>query len=180
MAAALPLVRTSGSAVTTKQIAEAAGIDEGTIFRVFPDKATLITHVLETALDAEPVAARIRAIDPEAPLASRMVEAVEVLQERMAELISLITALGAHRRPDPAPQAHARFEEADRCLNEALEAVLSPDADQLRKRPADVARLLQLVTLSATHPRLAHGPPLPPSEIVSLVLDVVRDRTPKR
>src|SRR5262245_33537829 len=44
--AALPLVLEHGERVTTKQIAEAAGIAEGTIFRVFEDKDAVIAAVV--------------------------------------------------------------------------------------------------------------------------------------
>ena len=50
IAATLPLLLAHGASVTTRQIAEAAGIAEGTIFRVFPDKESLIEAVVEPRL----------------------------------------------------------------------------------------------------------------------------------
>jgi AcrR family transcriptional regulator len=48
--ATLPLLLEHGEMVTTRQIADAAGIAEGTIFRVFADKDELIAAVLDAAL----------------------------------------------------------------------------------------------------------------------------------
>ena len=47
----LHLLIEHGPSVTTRQIAEAAGIAEGTIFRAFPDKEHLIEAVVERVLE---------------------------------------------------------------------------------------------------------------------------------
>ena len=69
--AMLPLLLEHGEMVTTRQIAEAAGIAEGTIFRVFADKDELIAAVVDPALDPEPLEQAFGAIDLGLPFERR-------------------------------------------------------------------------------------------------------------
>ena len=59
--AVVPLLREYGEAVTCRQIADAAGIAEGTIFRVFADKDELLARRVRAAVDLAPA----RSIDPQ-------------------------------------------------------------------------------------------------------------------
>jgi AcrR family transcriptional regulator len=169
VAATLPLLLAHGSAVTTRQIAEAAGIAEGTIFRVFPDKDSLIEAVFEHVLDTAALDDAIAAIDAALPLETRLVEAVEILRRRFADIHQLKTALGTAQVAGPG---------ATRTDLGALAGVFEPDRDELRRDPLEAAHLLRGLTIAGTHPALILDEPLSPAEIVSLFLDGVRKAAP--
>ena len=56
--AVIPLLISRGSNVTTAEMADAAGIAEGTIFRVFPDKPSLLHEALKSSFDPAPTLKR--------------------------------------------------------------------------------------------------------------------------
>src|SRR5660398_293669 len=56
--AVVPLLLSQGADVTTKDIADAAGIAEGTIFRAFVDKEELIQQAVARFMDPEPTRLR--------------------------------------------------------------------------------------------------------------------------
>ncbi|MGE3359188.1 MAG: TetR/AcrR family transcriptional regulator [Acidimicrobiia bacterium] len=165
IAAARPLLLRNGPSVTTRQIAEAAGVAEGTLFRVFADKDTLLRAVLEDAVDPAPVERAIVEIDRAQPLEVQLEEAVTILQRRALDIWALITAIGTH--PGPPQSKHpVRFH--------SLTELLEPHAARLRCDPRFAAEALRAMALAMTHPLAAPRPRPDAAAIVALFLDGVR------
>src|SRR6187397_1003448 len=103
IAAAIPLVCDHGAAVSTREIAEAAGIAEGTIFRVFPTKDAIVDALFEDAFDARGDWQRLKTVDPAMGLEACLVELVEMLQRRIGRIMALFAAVG-FRQPQANPE----------------------------------------------------------------------------
>ena len=82
----------------------------------------------------------------------------------------------AARRTLPEPERAWRIRAAEARVVDALALLVDPDRDQLHCPPQEAGRRLRLVTLALSNPRLADSDPLPPEEIVSLVLDGLRQQ----
>ncbi len=154
VAAALPLVVEHGASVTTAQVARAAGIGEGTVFRAFADKDALLAACLTEALRRDDTLAHVRAIDLDQPLADRLVEAVETLRAYLTRMGAVVGALGAHgTRRDPAdrPAADRRRESMTETVD-ALAGLFEPEQDQLRRDPEYLARVFHHLVLAGGEP----------------------------
>jgi AcrR family transcriptional regulator len=160
VSATLPLLLEYGERVTSRQIAEAAGIAEGTIFRAFADKEELIAAVLDVALDQQPLEDALAAIDPTQSLPAALDAAIAVLQQRVIDIWRLVSSVGTRFHE------HARRPLTD---SHALVRLLERHCGELSVPSLTAARLLRALTLSTTHPMLADEP-MSPSEIRQLFL----------
>ncbi len=173
IAATLPLLRAHGQAVTTRQIAEASGIGEGTIFRVFHDKSELIDACLTATFDQAPALELFAAIDRGLPLQDRLLAAVRILQDRLLAVLELLIALGFAGPPERGEDRHRmdpRARDGHGHLLDAIAELLEPDRDRLRLSPVETARVARLLTFAASHPKITDGEPMTAEQIVSVLL----------
>jgi AcrR family transcriptional regulator len=166
IAATRPLLYEHGRDTTTKLIAEAAGIAEGTIFRSFPTKEELFDAVLEREFDPEAFLALVAEIDPALPLRDRLVAYTALLQRRFLGIFRLMAAMGM-----PKPPAKFQDEQVRRRLHDhGLVAVIAVDAEHLSLPVERVVELVRGLTFAASHPHLTDQRPLTPEEIVDVLL----------
>jgi AcrR family transcriptional regulator len=176
VAATVPLLREHGMAVSTRQIAEAAGVAEGTIFGVFPDKASLLRAAVISAFDPEPLVDAMTGVAGQGDLRTRLREVVKLLRWRLSANEPLIAATRTvAAEPDQTREFLERMQHARRRMLEGIAAVIEPDAARLRRDPRSAARLLLMLVMASVHSGLGGQPnalsDLDADEIVSLLLD---------
>ncbi|MFO7544130.1 MAG: TetR/AcrR family transcriptional regulator [Trueperaceae bacterium] len=177
-AAVAPVLIERGAAVTTKELAQAAGVAEGTLFTVFPDKRAIVLAAVERRMDPEPVVRGMRGIASDAPLDEQLRRAATLVLAGMQEAFALFAVLHAvtapessrRRRPGHVPEAPAFVTRWSTSVIAALEELLEPHRARLRTAPSRVATVLLGMLFACNRPYATAPEPMNTTEIVDVVL----------
>jgi AcrR family transcriptional regulator len=172
IAATVPLLHEHGLDVSTRKIAEAAGVAEGTIFGVFPDKHSLVMAALMHALDPQPTLEALAEIDRALGLRFRLIRAADLINDRFAANAKLMSAARSLAlSTGAAPGTARRMADAQARLLAAITKVVEPDGAKLRRSPATAARLLLLFCGANAYGPFGDPGRFDGEEMVSLLLD---------
>lgn len=150
--ATLPLLLERGPEISTREIAQAACVAEGTIFRVFETKQDLIHATIHAALSPDAALADLAALPSDQSLPDRVAAVLDVLKAHTARTRSLFATLFGSRDGGPPPhrgKPPGHPEDARLRIFAGTAEALEPYADQLRIPPASAAPMLSALAFTA-------------------------------
>ena len=177
--AVIPLLLEKGSAVTSRDMAEAANIAEGTIFRVFPDKTSVIHEAVKASMDPDQIQQAIAAIPSMDPLADQLEAAARILvgrSEQVAALIGVLHASGLHA--DGPPSGTRRYVmDASTAILSALTNLFERARDEIRVSPRQAAIAFRGFVFAAAHPLVQDDEQPSLQESVEVLMNGIASQT---
>ena len=180
IAATETLLIEHGTATTTRLIAEAAGVAEGTIFRHFRDKRELYRAVAENVFDPTRGGdSMAEVVEGKADIEDKLRAVIDLLAatSQRGLLVMMAVRSAVTEEPDPEgvrhPPSPPKFLiEANKALIDNLtRLVFEPHVNELRLPPRKAALVLRSLTIGAWLPGLNRtNQPLSSEDVIDVLL----------
>ena len=175
IAAARSLLISTGITFTTRQVADSAGIAEGTIFRAFGSKSELLEAVIDDILDPTDLCAQIVALPAERPMVETVSAVIRLLHKGIGTTSAVFAALHhvAADGDEPPKKAHSAPIHRERAekLQQAIATVLQPYAAQIRIPAAQAAAMVRSTAFATAHPFFSDPQVSDPATIADLLVN---------
>jgi AcrR family transcriptional regulator len=169
--AVMPLLAQRGPLVTSAEMAEAAGVAQGTIFHVFGDKQAVIDAAVSSAFDLQQLVDEIHGLVHERDLVERLGAAIDLICDRLATALPLIMKCGGSK-PKVEDGEHPMVK-----MRGAITSLLDPDASSLSHPPEQLGAMVFGLCMAAAHQAILEERPMPKgAEMAALFLDGARRR----
>ncbi len=169
--ATLPLLLERGPEISTRAIARACGIAEGTLFRVFETKQELIHETIHAALRPDAAIASLQLLSDTQTLDERAAAILEIVSEEIARIKSLFGLVassheqhqpGGAQHPPHLPPRHtgppAHVVENRELLTRAVQTALEPYRGDLDVALDQAAQLLTALAFATRFSFAQHAP----------------------
>ncbi len=161
---AVPLFLEHGSSLTTRQLAEHLGIAEGTIFRAFGDKDSLVRAAVQTFFEQGRARMAEGIVDPSLPLDEKVATVVSGARAWMRSMFAMLSLVD--RSEIPGLMSNRR----DDAYREAIAAAFAPDADELRIPTDRLGSVMRIANIAASAARFDEHAALTDDELVDFIL----------
>jgi AcrR family transcriptional regulator len=176
--ATLPILLERGPEITTREIAQAAGVAEGTIFRAFETKHDLIHATIHAALRPDAALGALAQLPDGQPLTERVAAIFDVLRGEIRRTRSIFMHLAqTSGRLHPPPPPHggkpwgggAPHDGRER-LMEAVTVALRAYTDDLAVPTDFAAQVLTALSFATSFPITEDSPLAESSQLALVVL----------
>ena len=161
---AVPLFLEHGAALTTRQLADELGIAEGTIFRAFGDKDSLVRAAVQTFMEQSQARMSDGLVDPALPLEEKvalLVHGTRVWMQNMFRMVALVPR-------EDIPQIMHRPHDNE--YRTAIAAAFGHDADRLTIPVDRLAAVMSIAGVAANARRFGDAQGLTDDELVHFIL----------
>lgn len=155
-------------------MARAAGVAEGTIFGVFPDKASVLHEAIKHSIDPVPTCEELRGVDPDSPFKTHLSELGKILLERTDRMIALFHVFRS-LPPDGAighDDARDALKKSNEMIIDTLTSIFENRSEATILDPGRMAIAFRGLVFASGHPAFGLGQTLTVEEIATIVSGV--------